>query len=236
MAYRRGLVSGARTPPQRYVHDEPEQECRWNGTAHDQGNAQQHLEHPDHGQPLPANVAAQPRRVHPPEYWRDTIAVLAMTICKRVQRGDHMVDADQARPERHFQAVTHRLAVERRGEGLLEIAQAPAFSRLQAVTGHPEQRGDLKGDKEQGKRQQAQQLLQLGIAKAAELSQSGNLTSGSWKIAAGILHPKDPARIDFDVSDYEVTVTAFFPDHPDRFLLVTETIPHPENSDPARQP
>lgn len=85
-------------------------------------------------------------------------------------------------------------------------------------------------------RQQAQQLLQLGIAKAAELSQSGNLTSGSWKIAAGILHPKDPARIDFDVSDDEVTVTAFFPDHPDRFLLVTETIPHPENSDPARQP
>src|SRR5690606_31705945 len=88
-------------------------------------------------------------------------------------------DADQTRPERHFQAVTHGLTVERRGEGLLEVAQAPAIASVQAVAGHPEQRGDLKGDKEQGKGQQAQQR-QPFAAQGRHHARSSRQTGLSW--------------------------------------------------------
>ena len=52
--------------------------------------------------------------------------------------------------------VADGLAVEGRGEGFPEVAQAPAIAGIQAITGDPEQRRDLKGDKEQGEGQQAQ--------------------------------------------------------------------------------
>src|SRR5690606_20558943 len=107
------------------------------------------------------------------------VAQARIHLMQRIAAEHGNQQAEDARPERHLQAVLDGLQVELRGEDLAEILQAPAVGAVQAVDRHPQQRGDLEGEEKYRERQQAQRCQPFAARCAAHLNSSRH-TGLSW--------------------------------------------------------